>query len=77
MLIFVIVGIFAFITGLLIVESLGVGLLFGGVFSIIYGLFDYWRHFSAIMKFVILMFGLAMVLIYGYFHFLKVKRYER
>jgi len=76
MLIFVIAGLLAIFFGMWIIEPLGSGLMFGGVFCIVYGLLYYWWRFGNMTKFFVLLSALLMLLMYGYFHFIEVKKYR-
>jgi len=67
-------GIIAFLIGIMLVESLGAGVMFGGVVCIIYGLRSYWDGFDDITRFSILLGALLLLFAIGYVRFLQRRK---
>lgn len=63
-----IVGIIGITAGAILfsVEAVGAGLMGGGLLTIIYGNVRYWEFFDDVMKFVILLGGLIVLIVIGY-----------
>ncbi len=60
-------GILAIIIGILIpLQSIGTGLIFGGIFSIIEGYFGYWFYLSNELKFISLLIAFVILIFAGF-----------
>ena len=67
-------GLLAILAGaFLLTKAIGTGLMFGGIFSVCDGYFNYWSELSASLKFVSLLAAFIVLLVVGY---LKIERKE-
>ncbi|MDP3734246.1 MAG: hypothetical protein Q8R37_03375 [Nanoarchaeota archaeon] len=63
----VIFGLAGIVTGIILQkETVGVGLLIGGILTILYGTIRYWQHANSTLKFILLGIVLAVLIWIGY-----------
>lgn len=60
-------GIAAILIGAyLTIHAIGTGLIFGGIFSVVWGYFGYWQYLEDWVRFVSLLAGFAILVFVGY-----------
>ena len=61
------IGILAVIMGAFLpIQAIGTGLMFGGIFSVCDGFFNYWSELSDLLRFLSLLVAFIVLLIIGY-----------
>jgi len=59
------IGIAAIVSGLIIAEILGAGLMFGGILTSIYGIMRYFSELGKIARFLVVLFGFLILVLVG------------
>jgi hypothetical protein len=60
-------GLVALLVGaFLLLPAMGAGLMFGGIFSVCDGYFNYWSELAEVLKFISLLVAFILLLIVGY-----------
>jgi hypothetical protein len=61
------VGLLAIVVGAFLpIQAIGTGLMFGGIFSVCDGYFNYWSELSAQLKFLSLLAAFVVLIVVGY-----------
>ena len=61
------VGVVAILVGAsLALNSIGTGLIFGGIFTVAWGYWSYWQYLDDWIRFVFLLAGFAILILVGY-----------